>query len=258
MGHIRLGRLPKTKKWLEVVEALGVPEPSAGTIASSTARAAAREFQLLKGSPTLASCLWILARVGTSARHGEFAGDLRQLGIDSSRAGTGFGFAAEIGLAVTREAGDDAHTLFGQMALASLRDVFAHAVVEQSRSLFDTTLDDVRAAAAAFGSDPGFGAAVRDFYGNFMSRVLRFVAEKELANHISGGGEVSAVERAQQVSSDLDRYCRESARVVEDFASGWFSKQNWRSGREIAKEDARGFSAYAVEKLRMEMAGESE
>ncbi len=39
---------------------------------------------------------------------------------------------------------------------------------------------------------------------------------------------------------------------MEDFASGWYSKRNWESQGQISPEEARGFVAVALRKLRME------
>jgi hypothetical protein len=258
MGHIRLGRLPKTKPWVRVVQALGAEEPDANFIASQTARAAARHFTQLKGDPMLAECLWTLARIGTAAKGTSFERDILHFGFDTARSTTGLGFVSEAARVVTREC--PRPSLFGEMALAAFKDVLAARLVDQSSSLFGATLDDVRLATATIGTDNGFASAVRDFYGTFMSRALRFLTDKELSNRIQlpPSGRLAVRDKAIAVNADLDRFCRESAKIVEIFASGWFSKQNWKSNKQISKKAAAGFSAHAVEKLRMEIAGAAE
>jgi hypothetical protein len=51
----------------------------------------------------------------------------------------------------------------------------------------------------------------------------------------------------------LDTFARQSARIIEDFAAGWYSKHNWEAKGEITEEDAQKFVAVALRKLRMEV-----
>ncbi len=48
-------------------------------------------------------------------------------------------------------------------------------------------------------------------------------------------------------------YCTETAKIVEEFAAGWFSKHNWESNNNISEETTAAFTAYAFEKIQMEL-----
>jgi hypothetical protein len=50
----------------------------------------------------------------------------------------------------------------------------------------------------------------------------------------------------------LDIHARESARIMERFAADWYSKHNWQSKGEISRDEAQGFVAVALRKLRTE------
>jgi hypothetical protein len=82
MGHIRLGRLPSTKRWDQVVELLRVGG-SIGELAAATANAAESEFQAAKGDPALAYVVWLLTQLPLAARSQQFAARLVELGFDA-------------------------------------------------------------------------------------------------------------------------------------------------------------------------------
>ena len=61
---------------------------------------------------------------------------------------------------------------------------------------------------------------------------------------------------AKEFNDALALYSRQSAKIVEDFASGWYSKHNWEERGEIREDDAHRFVAMALRKLRMELGRE--
>lgn len=252
MGHIRLGRLPKTKPWARVFETLADPGIDAPALAAATAHAAASRFEQLKSDEALQQAVWCLARLGNAAKTADFAAELVSIGIDPRRAGSGLGLVSELSRAIEGGLHAPPSTL-GELAIKSAQHVVAERVVAQSASLFGTTLDDVRAAASAFGTKDGFASLARDFFGDFASRTIQFLAEKELGNHVGAGESIRNVEDARELTRDIDRFCRESAEIVREFAGGWYSKANWQTEREIDRTRAEGFLAHALTKLRGEL-----
>jgi hypothetical protein len=251
MGHIRLGQLPKTKPWKRVFEALDLPGVDGARVAAATASAAGDRFEALKSDPTLQQVVWLLVRVGTAAEGDDFTRDLAALGLDPRRASSGIGLVAEVARAARTAAPPEG--VLAELALKSVQHVLAERVVEQSRSLFGTTLDDVRAAAAKFGTKDGFADITTDFFGDFTARTVRFLAEKELSNHVGPRDAVRTLEDAASLVRDIDRYCAESAEIVREFAGGWYSKANWKSERAIDRDEAERFLAYALTKMRAEV-----
>lgn len=251
MGHIRLGRLPKTKPWIAVFDALAVPGIDAARLSAVTAKAAAQRFHAMKDDPTLQGAVWVLARLGSISKGGDFALHLRSLGIEPARASSGMGLVAEVARIVRQSV--EGPSALGDVASKSAQKVLATRIVEQSRSLFGTTLEDVRAAVASVGTPNGFGYLMRDFFGDFAARTIKFIAEKELSNHVGARDAVRTVEDAAALTRDIDRYCRESAEIVREFAEGWYSKANWQTARRIDRERVESFLAYALTKLRAEI-----
>jgi hypothetical protein len=73
MGHIRLGSLPRTRKWQQVVELF---DSGAGTpqIAAATLDAAARD-------PALVHSFWLLTQLPHCARADDFVCEMKRVGV---------------------------------------------------------------------------------------------------------------------------------------------------------------------------------
>lgn len=254
MGHIRLGRLPKSKPWAKVFQVLEGDSFDASSVASAVAAAAQREFSTLQRDPGINYCFWVLARVATAARSEDFAGELRRLGIQIGRVTSGLTFVQRMARAVEQELTRRKHrNFFVQMAELTLRDVLSAAVVEQSRSLFGTGLPEIQSACRRFSTEARFGATARQFFAALMSRVIQYTADKELSNYVGSGQVLTSPGAALAFQRDLQRHCFESARIVEDFAGGWLSKHNWQTNDDIPEQAAAGFTMYALEKICQEL-----
>jgi ketopantoate hydroxymethyltransferase len=133
--------------------------------------------------------------------------------------------------------------------------VLSTHIVAQSQSLFGTTLSDIQKACRDFSSAPSFGAVSRDFFAHLFSRVVKFVADKEVSNYVGEGHGLQSSGDVLRLHDGIGVFCHESARIVEEYAGGWFSKHNWDTRSDIPESDAQGFTSYAFEKLLMELQG---
>jgi len=80
MGHVRLGVLPRSRKWRQVVEHLRL---GAGTevVAASVASAAEASLKRASNDPAFLHAFWLLTQIPLAARGPTFAKDLRRLGL---------------------------------------------------------------------------------------------------------------------------------------------------------------------------------
>ncbi len=254
MGHIRLGRLPKSKPWAKVLQVLEGDSFNASSLAAAIAATAQREFSAFQHDPGINYCFWVLVRIATAARTEDFAGELRRLGIQIDHVASGLTFVQRVANAIEQELTRRRHRdFFVQMAELTLRDVLSAAIVEQSRSLFGTGLPEIQSACRRFSTESRFGAISRQFFAALMSRVIQYTADKELSNYVGSGRNLTSPDAALSFQRDLQRYCFESARIVEDFAGGWLSKHNWKTNNDIPEHAAAGFTSYALEKICQEL-----
>ena len=81
MGHVRLGTLPRTRNWVQVLDLVG-GGAGAPDVAAATMRAAQRGLEAAAQDKGLVYTVWLLTQVPLAARSADFEGRLRKLGLD--------------------------------------------------------------------------------------------------------------------------------------------------------------------------------
>ncbi|MGH7962864.1 MAG: hypothetical protein ACRERD_13715 [Candidatus Binatia bacterium] len=252
MGHIRLGNLPRTRKWIQVLDLIG---GGAGTAEVAAATMEASQRGLLKASKDagLVHTIWLLTQVPLAARSESFVAGLRKLGFGVSDAPS----LLEVVGAFTGAV--DAHlrrsgrrTDLGEMAQMAASEALAALGTPQTTSLFETTAADVQQAFKSFSTTNQFSTLAREFFTRLSKKYLTYFLSRELSNYVSGDGRFSNIDKHAEFNEALDLYCRQASRVIEEFSGGWFSKTNFEGG--ITPEKAAGFVHVALKKLRAELA----
>src|SRR3712207_1532215 len=96
MGHIRLGRLPKTLRWQGVVRLLDQSPDDVPAVARATVRAAEAHLRELSRDPSLVQCFWLLTRIAAAAREEDFAAATAALGLAPPHADSALAFIAQV------------------------------------------------------------------------------------------------------------------------------------------------------------------
>ncbi len=258
MGHIRLGRLPKSQRWQQVVGLLsanGTVGPDPARVAAATARAARTRLGRLESDPVLGYAVWLLARLAAAARRPDFAEAAALLGLDVRADDSVVGVVAQVADRVRDEV--ERHPgsgPFGDLAALAQRRALLESVGSEGRSLFGGPAEDLERAFRAHATPARFGAVARRFFGDLLARTLRFYVDRELPLLVGPGSGLADLDRAEAFAADLDRHARQSARVVEQFAADWYSLRDWESGGAIGRDEAQAFVAVALGKLRAELA----
>ena len=256
MGPVHLVQLPRTPAWRAVVGLLEAPAPDVPAVAGATAAAAAGRLDALRGDPSLTYCFWLLTRLASAARGPDFVGDLAALGLPARPADSVVGFVSRVSDLVRDEVGRRPESgPFGELASLALRRALTETVGSHGRSLFGSSLEDLEAAFRRHSTPAQFGQLSRRFFGDFLARTLRFYVEKELSNRVGASPGLATTADGRAFAADLDRYARETARVMERFAADWFDLHHWRADGRIGRDEAEGFVAHALDKLRGELPG---
>lgn len=254
MGHIRVGRLPKTQRWDQVVGALAVEDVDARIVASTTAWAADHRFAQLRNDPSLTYCVWLLVRIASAARRPDFVEALGTIGIDVRPGESAVGFVAKVAARAREET--ELHVEsgpFGELAALALRNVLTETIGTESPSLFGASVEDLERAVHRHTTPSRFGELTSRFFADFMARTLRFYVDKELAFHVGPGHGLATIDDSVTFVADLDRFARQSARIVEGFAADWYAKYDWERGGAIGRDEAQNLVKGALRKLRREL-----
>lgn len=252
MGHIRLGTLPRSKKWREVVEFLDA-HASLDVVATAAARASERDLARASNDPNFQFVSSLLVRLPLLARGPGFEAELDALGIGANALGSMPGLLSGIELAIDRKAFDlGVSSDAGELAKAALLESLSVRLRDRLPSLFEPTPQEIRLALASFASGTHFAGLARDFFARLTYRSLDYYLSRELANHV--GVDERFTTDAQRIAFQqaLAQHTFEASRIVQEFAGGWYGKTVWQ--KQALDQDAiNGFTRYAFKKMRDEL-----
>lgn len=260
MGHIRLGTIPKSQPWRDVVESVistdsdgdgrdptqWVPE-----VAAKTLEAAQGGLERALNDDGLRYAFYLLTQVALRSRDEEWLSGLRKTGIDITATSTAFDLSSAFQAAVddhlfTTGASSD----ISEIAQRAAGDVLCSLVGERAATLFGNTGEELRLAVRSLSTKAGFAQLGQQFFGKFLARYLNFYLSRVTAAEI-GKGRLSALGEISRFNSELVRHCEQSAAIVRDFAGEWYSKTEYQKG--ITPENTAGFLTVAIRKLQAEL-----
>jgi hypothetical protein len=254
MGHVHFVRLPATPPWSAVVRQLQATTPDAARVASLTATAASDRLDRLRNDPSLVYCFWLLARLASAARSPDFADALGDVGIRVGPADSAVALIARVGERTRAELErHPASGPFGEMAALATRRALLETVGTEGGSLFGSSADDLERALRKHAAPHRFAEVARRYFGDVLARTLRFYVEKELSLYVGLGWGLENTTAAEAFADDLDRFARLTAAVVEAFAGDWFYVHDRDTAGQIGREEAQGFVAEALKKIRGEL-----
>ncbi|MBA4062989.1 MAG: hypothetical protein C0501_04640 [Isosphaera sp.] len=246
MGHVRLGPLPATRKWDQVVALIG-GGAAAAQLATATMTAAERGLKAAADDPGVLEAVWLLVRIPLAARSPDFTAALRKIGLDVPDGPGLVDVAVALTAAVDTALPDGrGRTDLGEMAQTAAVETVNATVGPRAASLWGAGPDEVRAAFAALATPAQFGALARRFFARFAFKYLNYFVSKALPRHVGEGERFRTVAEQSRFTDALRTHCHEATKVVEVFAGEWFSKHRYESGGDITREEARGFLGYAV------------
>ncbi|MCY2951380.1 MAG: hypothetical protein NTU53_05305 [Planctomycetota bacterium] len=261
MGHTRLGKIPKSRRWGEVVATVAGGFGGAGagkaladdidSIAQQTLDAAQGGLARAISDAGLRHTFYVLTQVVLAAKHPDWPSRLAAIGIHVPSDGGVVEFAAAIQHAI-----DDhiyAHcraTDISEMGQAAAAEAIATVAGPMTRTLFGSGKEELGQALRALSTKAGFSDLGQKFFGRFMSRFLNFYLSRVTAGQV-GGHRLQQVGDLTAFNDALTRHCEESARIVHDFCGEWFSKTEFREG--IDPKNTSRFMAVALKKLKAEL-----
>ena len=252
MGHVRLGVLPKSRKWDQVVNELRLGA-GVGEIAASVADAAEKALQGASKDPAFLHAFWLLTQIPLAARGPEFAQDLCRLGVEIRNQPGLMDVAAAISAAVDRHAREHGgRTDLGEMAQMAAVESLAALVGPHLPSLFEPNASDVQREIGRFAGGDRFSALAREFFARLTQRSLDYYLSRELSSHIGPGERFGDDIARSQFDAALGRHCREAARIVEEYAGGWYGKNVYRRDG-LTPETVRRFAPVAFRKIQAEL-----
>jgi hypothetical protein len=251
MGHMRLGLLPRTHRWQEIVDLIGDGASSA-SVAAATLDAVDEEFAEAASDPTLRRTFWLLTQLPDAARKDNFGEALRALGFVVSDEPSAAELAATFTDAIDRYASSEkARSGIGELAQMAAIETLAGLLHDRTASLLGTTPADVKREVGRIATEHQFGELARTFFARFIERFLTYYVSRELPRHVGEGRRFTNLESEKKFAAALKVHCRQAAKIIESFAGSWYSKARFE--QDLSEERAGRFLGYALKKIRGEL-----
>lgn len=262
MGHTRLGQIPTSKKWNEVVELIAQqPEPDApspaalandiGKIAAQTLNAAQTGLQVAIDDKGLRFTFYMLTQLVLASRHDDWMKRLQKLGMPLPEQPGLFDLTASfqhcIDDYITKHARS---TDISEIAQLAATEAISQLAGPRAESLFGTGPEEVRAATKELSTKKGFSDLGQLFFGRFMARYLNFYLSRATAAQTGKVG-IRQVGELTTFNDALSLHCKQSARIVHAFCGEWYSKTEFKEG--ITLGNTSRFMAVALKKLEAEL-----
>jgi hypothetical protein len=252
MGHVRLGVLPKSRKWNQVVNELRLGA-EIDTVAASAADAAETSLQAASKDPAFLHAFWLLTQVPLAARGPDFAANLRRVGVQVTDQPSLMDVVAAVSVEVDRYARErGGRTDLGEMAQMAAVESLTALVGPNLPSLFEPSPEEVQRAVGRLAGGDRFSGLAREFFARLTQRSLAYYLSRELSKHIGPSERFRDDAARSEFDNALDRHCREASRIVEVFAGGWYGKKVYQ-GDGLTPDAVRRFAPVAFKKIRAEL-----
>lgn len=251
MGHQRLGSLPQSRKWRNVVELIS-GGADIDEIAAATSAAAEVSVIAAADDPAVRTAFFLLTQIPLAARRERFVPELRALGLKLSDRPSLVEIVSALADAVDRQPRrTEARTDFGEMVQLSAAESLNAIAGRELPRLFGTPPESVRHALGGLGTVKQFAVLARDFFSRLTRRHLDYYLSRELSKHVGINSRFQTIREHKQFEEALDLHCRETSRIIKEFSGEWFSKQNYEGG--IDQANAGRFVHVASDKIRREL-----
>jgi hypothetical protein len=257
MGHMRIGFLPKTRKWKQVIELLGATTSSNEKIAYATITASEEFFNQNKDNSVVVFCYWFLTQITSHARKKEvFINELNRFGLNINNLKNAINFLSSVSKYIDKQTQiRKGNYVLSKIAILSLKEVLSETIESQSQSLFGKSFEDIRIACKKYSDPKKFSKLSRLYFSKLLYRILQFFLSRETCNNVGRNRKFKDITELINFNSAIKLYCFQVSKIVEDFSSGWYSKHIWEG--EITEEDTKKFVVIAIKKLQSEILRET-
>jgi hypothetical protein len=252
MGHVRLGTLPRSKRWRDVIGLLE-SDASLQDVAEAAARASESDLSQASAHPLFQYVTSLLVKLPLAARAPGFEDGLERLGIGRHNGASLAALLSGIDKAIERRAFEGGRSSdAGELARAALLESLSENLRGRLPTLFEPTPQEVRKALAGFAGGDRFAQLARDFFARLTGRSLDWYLSRELANHTGPGRRFDTDADRTAFQGALADHTYEASRIVEAYAGGWYGKTVWQK-QSLSQDAINDFTRYAFKKMRSEL-----
>jgi hypothetical protein len=222
MGHQRLGTLPGSRKWRQIVQLIS-GGADVTEVAAATSAAAENQMADASNDSAVRRAVWLLTQIPLAARQVHFASELKKLGLRVGDQPTLFEVVAAMSDAVDGHVGrTGGRTDLGEMAQLSAVESLTAVAGRELPDLFGSTYERTKAALGGLGTVKQFAVLARDFFSRLSRRQLNYFLSRELSKHVGVNSRFQTIREHRDFENALDLHCRVVSRIIKEFSGKWF------------------------------------
>ena len=259
MGHTRLGTIPKTKKWDEVVSAVASipsegeadPPETVKYIASKTIEAVKAGLENAINDYGLQFSFFLLTQIVLASRDNKCQNRLSKLGIKIDEDSNIVDFVSDVQNKI-----DDfifqngKQSDISETAQQAVGEALTTLIGPETTSLFDSGRDELLISIRRFSTKKGFATLSQHFFGSFLSRYLNFYLSRITAAQ-TGTKSIPQLGKLSRFNMSFKSHCKQTASIIRNFSGEWYSKTEYLEGIDL-KNSSR-FLAVALSKIQAEL-----
>ena len=254
MGHIRLGILPKTRKWQEISQMIAgmyASETEIADIAQQTVQNVRSQFRHIEQDNGVLSAFQFLVSLAVVSREEKPQVRLLELGIELPEDPTPFSFAKSVSAYVATKMDSCEYGEIAQQAARDAISIWYNENQPPTLNLFESLEDPFEVWRKA-GNGTGFCELSRLFFAKFTQRYLEYFLERVASAALTSVDK--RIEFGQQLEKHVDKislHAFETVKISQSYAAGWFNK--WAAEGIPNEKKIKGFLSYAFGKIRDEL-----
>lgn len=257
MGHERVGALPRTKRWRDVVGGIADAAAVDGDVqglANATLENVRSRLLSIHGDTGFIASFQFLLGLALSASPRVDRDSLGELAVDLESNPSPLRLASDLHQHV---ATNSQSAEYAEMARKAAVDVISAWTEQQTRQLSFSGEHEQASEVWRRASDGGgFCEVSRLFFGKFVERYLNYFIGREASSHVATTEDRERLARRLADHVDgVSHHAFETSRITQSFAAGWFNR-NARDGMPTEGEIS-GFLSHSVGKLREELLREN-
>lgn len=254
MGHTRLGTLPRSKHWREVVELIAAGA-DVSQVAEATVKAAEGAFSFVSNDVGYNHAVWLLTQIGLAGHSDNPLHHLRSVGVNVPDNTSLPGIVSALSAALDSGSRKGRMSDLGELAHRALVDAVISRLEPKlkQRSLFNMQSEDSQRALSEFRTEKEFSQLSREFYSRLTNETMRYFLSRTLATQLGDGQRFATMNQLGQFEDALKVHCREASKIVEQFSGEWFSRHRYEENGSISQKSVQGFASYALKKMTDEL-----
>ena len=255
MGHVRLGKLPASRKWQDIVAYLASSEMDVANLANSISEATQKALLKAENDAAFVETCWLLINIPQAAKADDVVGAFKDIGVNVPSSPTlldvaiGFDNAIERVMRRPDVKISDLGEMARQAGIAALMDV----TQERLPTLWQPNDTDERTTLATLASPDKFGELSQRFFTNLTEKNILYFLDREWPKHIGPDKLAKSIGDMSVLNQSIRRHCEETTLIMRAFSKDWLAKNLYVKDRKITRIQSANFASYALKKINTEL-----